>query len=218
MNKLVVFDLDGTICDTVYDIEYCLNQTLKHFGYPTRSEEQVRDAICAQLRELIRLSMEEKDASNPIIDESVEYYQNLINTSGYSRTILFKGIEKVIPALKKLGYKVAILTNKDNCEVKVVFEKLLKDFGFDKIVGLDGKIIPKPNPTELYNIMAEFGVSKEETYFVGDGDTDVQVALNAGVNLIAVTYGYRDKEYLQGLGATTFAQTPEEILSTITKD
>jgi phosphoglycolate phosphatase len=99
--------------------------------------------------------------------------------------------------------------------MQVIYQRLLSGFGFDAVIGLKDGVVAKPNPTELYNLMDKFGADNQNTYFIGDGDTDVLAANNAGVNQIAVTYGYRDKEHLQKLGATVLADTPKDIQSLI---
>jgi phosphoglycolate phosphatase len=129
--------------------------------------------------------------------------------------VLYDGISELITNLKQNGCKIAILTNKAQDEMQVIYDRLLSKFKFDEVIGLREGVAIKPDPTEIFNLMKKFGVDKANTYFVGDGDTDVLAARNADVNLIAVTYGYRDKDYLQKLGAKTFADTPSEILKYI---
>ena len=157
----------------------------------------------------------EKNKDSQIVKDAVAYYQKSIKESKSPRTVLYDGISELLVSLKQNGCKIAILTNKAQDEMQVIYDRLFSEYAFDEAIGLRQGIAIKPDPTEIFNLMKKFGVDKENTYFVGDGDTDVLAALNAGVNLIAVTYGYRDKDYLQKLGARNFANTPSEILKYI---
>ena len=217
MNKLVIFDLDGTLCDTLLDIEYYANESLEKFGYATRSRKEIRDTVCLSIEEIFCLLMGEKKGS-PIAKQATEYYKKRIKEDKSPRTKLFDGTDNLLATLKEKGYKLAILTNKSADETEVIYQRILAEFGFDEVIGLKEGVVAKPEPTEIFKLMEKFGADKQNTYFVGDGDTDVLAALNADVNLITVTYGYRDKDYLQGLGAKVFADNPQEILSLITKD
>ena len=216
-NKLVIFDLDGTVCDTLPDLTYYVNVALKKFGFNECTIKQVREHVCAPSREFLRLCMGVEDG-NAIIDTCHDFYEIEYKSSGSPRTRLYDGIENLVLTLKEKGFKVAILTNKTQVQTDVIYDKYAKHLGFDKVVGLREGIVPKPEPTEIFNLMKEFNTTKENTYFVGDGDTDVMAALNAGVNLIAVTYGYRDEPILKKLGAKNFASTPQEIENFILKD
>lgn len=218
MNKLVIFDLDGTLLDTLPDLTYYINDACKKFGFPTLQKNEVREHICYGSREFLRRCIGVSDTTNPIIDECHNYYSNEYKNSGSPRTCLFEGMDKTLKSLKEKGCKIAILTNKTQEQTDVIYEKYLKEFGFDVVVGLRQGIVAKPNPTEIFNLMQKFGTDKNNTYFVGDGDTDVLAAQNAGVKLIAVTYGYRDKEFLESLGAKVFAKKPEDILGVIVGD
>ncbi|MBR2869973.1 MAG: HAD family hydrolase [Clostridia bacterium] len=214
MNKLVIFDFDGTLCDTLPDIVYFANQTLKNAGYEAKPSQQIRDTVCLSIAEIFSLLTGEKQNSQ-IVKDAVAYYQKSIKESKSPRTVLYDGISELLASLKQNGCKIAILTNKAQDEMQVIYDRLFSEYAFDEAIGLRQGIAIKPDPTEIFNLMKKFGVDKENTYFVGDGDTDVLAALNAGVNLIAVTYGYRDKDYLQKLGARNFANTPSEILKYI---
>lgn len=214
MNKLVIFDLDGTLCNTLADIVYYANETLETFGYPKREYEKIKDAVCYSIEEIFSiLSGEPLESDFP--KKAAKYYTKRITEDRNPRATLYDGISEALTQLKKSGCKLAILTNKAKAELLVIYDRLLKQYGFDAIVGLEEGVVEKPNPTELYKLMQKFCVDKQNTYFVGDGDTDVLVANNAGVNLIAVTYGYRDKQTLQNLGASIFADSPQELLKLI---
>lgn len=214
MNKLVIFDLDGTLCNSLPDIAYFANESLKYIGSEPRDEKTIRDAVCLSIEEIFCLLTGEKEGS-PIAKEATAYYKKHIKESQSPRTALYDGIDELLINLKKKGYKLAILTNKAQDETQVIYQRLLSGFGFDAVIGLKEGVAVKPDPAEIFNLMKKFGTDKQNTYFVGDGDTDVLAANNAGVNLIAVTYGYRDKDYLQKLGAKVFADTPSEILGHI---
>lgn len=209
--KLFIFDLDGTLCDTLPDVAFYVNQTLVKFGFNGVTKEQVFDTMCYSIEEIFHILSGVKDVNDPIIKQLVDYYQPTIRQSKSPRTRLYDGIDSLLKAIKDKGDYLVILTNKSAYEAEVVYDKLLKEFNFDKVVGLKEGIIPKPDPTEIYNLIKEFCVDKQNTYFIGDGDTDVLAALNAKVNLIAVTYGYRDKDYLASLGAKTLADNPKEV-------
>ncbi len=215
MNKLIIFDLDGTLLNTLPDLAFYVNDALKKFGYSTLSEKEVEKNVCYPSRDFLRRCMGEDDVNNPIIDTCHEYYSEQYRKSGSPRTKLYLNMDKTLIKIKEKGYKLAIFTNKTQKQTDVIFDKYLQEFNFDKVLGQKKGVVAKPDPTEIFNLMKEFNTDKENTYFVGDGDTDVLAALNAGVNLIAVTYGYRDKVILKTLGATVFADTPEEIAKII---
>jgi phosphoglycolate phosphatase len=214
MNKLVIFDLDGTLCDTLDDLTYFINDSCKKFGFPPCEKKVVRTHVCHASLEFFRLCLGvEKDDER--LNSYHDYYSEQYKHSGSPRTRLYDGMEETLLRLKENGYKLAILTNKTQYQTDSIYDRYIKHIGFDKVIGIREGVVAKPDPTEIFNLMKEFNADKENTYFIGDGDTDVLASLNAGVNLITVTYGYRDKDILEKLGATCFVDTPKEIADII---
>lgn len=214
MNKAVIFDLDGTILDTLKDIAFYTNEMLATFGYPTRSNEEIMQFIGNGARNLIKKSLpvgldEEK------VSLCHDYYNKIYTASGSPRTCVFDGMKEVIKEIKNRGYKIAILTNKPQITTDTVHERYMADFGFDKVVGQSQNVKIKPDPTTAINIAKEFNASVQDVYFVGDGETDVETAINANMNGIAVLWGYRKKEQLEKAGAKVFAKAPQDLLKLI---
>ena len=215
MNKLVIFDLDGTLCDTLDDLTYYVNDACEKFGFPKCDKKTVRTHVCYPSLEFFSRCLRITDLDEQTKKRYHDYYGEQYRLSGSPRTSLFPGMEQTLYKLKEKGFKLAILTNKTQDQTDEIYNKYVKHIGFDKVVGLRDGVVAKPDPTEIYNLMKEFDSNKENTYFIGDGDTDVLAALNAGVNLIAVTYGYRDKDVLEKLGAKVFANNPSEVCGLI---
>ena len=214
MSKLVIFDLDGTIIDSVQDIMDSVNVTLKQFGYPERSLDEIKQFIGNGARNLIKKSLGGMETEEKI-DECLAYYNEHYTNSGSPKTKVFDGLEDVFINLKSKGYKLAILTNKPQMTTDDVYKNYLSKFEFDCVVGQRTGNKIKPNPEMVFAIMKEVGAEKEDVYFVGDGDTDVQVALNASINGISALWGYRTKSQLEQVGAKTFAKTPSELINII---
>lgn len=214
MNKAVIFDLDGTLLHTLPDIHFYVNEMLAHYGYPLRSEKEVMQFIGCGSKNLIKLSLPD-GLTEEEISKRHAYYNKIYTASGSPKTKLFDGIEEVIVALKQRGYKLAILTNKPQETTDNVYERYMKHLGFDLVIGQSDKVKVKPDPTTANAIIKQFDVLPENTYFVGDGETDVKTSLNANTNGIAVLWGYRTKEQLQVAGANLFASEPLDLLSLI---
>ena len=210
MAKAVVFDLDGTLLDTLPDIADSVNQTLKKFGAPERTLEEVRAFIGNGAKNLIKKSF--GDLTEEQLAERLSFYNKLYTESGSPKTHLFDGIGQVLTTLKSRGYKIAILTNKPQITTDDVYQTYLKEYNFDKVVGQRDGVKIKPDPTVLLSMLEELGVEKENAYFVGDGDADVKVSLNAGVKNVSVLWGYRDKSDLEEIGAKKFVQNYVELL------
>lgn len=215
MNKLIIFDFDGTLANSLPDVAFYVSETLVEFGFPSRTEEDVLPVMCYSIEEIFRVMSNTKDIDDTIVTKMVEHYQKITRQHQSPRTRLFDGIDHLLKEIAKRGDVMVVLSNKAQNELEVVFNKFLKDYAFDKAIGLKDGVVAKPDPTEIYKLMQEYGVDKSQTYLVGDGDTDVLAGINAGIKLIAVTYGYRDKDFLINLGAKTFADTPQEVLQLI---
>lgn len=215
MNKLAIFDLDGTLCDTLPDLKYYVNLTCEKFGYPVCDTKKVRNEVCSPSFEFLIGCMGAENAKIEDQKKYHEFYSKEYRASKSPRTRLFDGMEEALNRLKNAGFKLVIFTNKAQDQADIIYDKYIKQVRFDKVLGIKDGVIPKPEPDEIFKSIEEFGSDKENTYFVGDGDTDVLASLRAGVNLIAVTYGYRDKEILQDLGAKVFADSPKEIADII---
>ena len=213
MNKLVIFDLDGTLIDSLPDILEQMNLSLKHFNYPLCTENQIRQYIGNGARHLVKCSF--GNLTEQDLDQKLEYYNKIYTACGSPKTHVFEGMDKVMVKLKEMGYKLAILTNKPQITTDKVYEKYLSQFGFDMVVGQSNNVKCKPDKTATLNILKQLNVSQENVYFIGDGQTDIETAYNSNVKHIAVLWGYRDKEQLEKVGANTFAYTPSDILDII---
>ncbi len=214
MEKAVIFDLDGTLLDTLPDIECYVNAMLEHYSYPLRTEEEVKSFIGCGSRHLIKKSLPE-GLTEERITECHNYYNKVYTESNSPKTCIFKGMKEVVQTLKARGYKLAILTNKPQETTDTVLDRYMSDFGFDLVIGQTAKVKVKPDPTAGQDILKKFNVMPKNCYFVGDGETDVQTSINLGSNGIAVLWGYRSKAELTSAGAKVFAENPQDLLSLI---
>ena len=213
MEKLIIFDLDGTLIDSLPDIHECVNLTLAHFKKPLRQKSEIRQFIGNGARNLIMQSFGGIDGAE--LDEKLAFYNKIYTESGSPKTCLFDGVAEMLYALKEQSYKLAILTNKPQMTTEKVYEKYLSQFNFDMVVGQSGSVKCKPDPTATLNILKTLGVQKQNTIFIGDGETDVLTSKNAGVKNISVLWGYRDKDQLESVGASNFVSQIKDIFTLI---
>ena len=214
MNKVVIFDLDGTVIDSIEDIADAMNSMLVHYGFEKISIDEMKSALGGSSMDIVRCSIK-KEIPNQLLVQCHDFYQHEYMSGGSPKTKPFKGIEKVITILKERGYKISALSNKPDTEIAIIFDRLLKPLGFDSVMGLSDKVEPKPNPSGALKILENFDANPETSYLVGDGETDVLTAINAKINSIGVLWGNRDKEFLSRYGAKVFAYTPEDLLELI---
>ena len=211
MQKLIIFDLDGTLLDSLPDISDCLNKTLEKFGYKTHDRSSVMQFIGHGARNLVKYALPNGTCDEEI-DRLLKYYNEIYTNSGSPKTKLFDGVKEIVKTLASRGYKMAILTNKPQMTTDAIFNEYMSDMPIDLVIGQREGVKIKPDPTVTNSILEKFGVEKQNAYFVGDGETDVLTAINAGINGVAVLWGYRSKEQLKDAGASIFVNSPQEFL------
>lgn len=207
--KLAIFDLDGTLLDTLEDLKDSVNFALTKSGFPPRNLDEIRSFIGSGARHLCTCALP-NDASDETITKVMSDFQEHYKENGENATRPYDGICEMLSAFKKAGVKTAVLSNKPNHAVIPLCEHYfpaLIDFAAGEIAGIPRK----PAPDGVLRILEHFGVKKSEAVFIGDADTDVITAKNAGLDAIAVTWGFRDVECLKKAGATVFANSTEEL-------
>ena len=210
--KACIFDLDGTLLNTLTTITYYVNEALKKEGAKTVSEEVCRTLIGKGARNLLQRAL--SVVGHEVSDFEAFYhgYDNTYNAAPDYLTEPYAGILDLLSALKAKGIKIAVLSNKPEGAVR----PLVKRFFGDAITvisgGKDGVPL-KPAPGAVVPILEALGLSAAETAFIGDSGVDMQTAKNYGAAIgIGVTWGYRDAEELLSCGADALANTPAEIL------
>ena len=205
--KAVLFDLDGTLLDTLEDLSNSVNYALLHHGFPQRSSKEIRSFLGNGARNLIRFSLPQGKEKS---EESV-FYSFLKHYALHSRdfTRPYPGIPQLLDSLQEKGVKVAIVSNKYDSAVQK-----LKEIYFpraDFAVGEQDGIARKPAPDSVFAAMKLFDATPEECVYVGDSEVDIQTAKNAGIPCVTVSWGFRDREDLEKAGATHFADTREDL-------
>ena len=213
MYKAVIFDLDGTLFDTLPDIQAVLNSTLEKFNLPMLDREQVMRYIGGGARELIRLAIGEENGYR--LDEILACYRKEYEKNDGSLSKFFDGEEAVLSELKEKNVKLAVFTNKPHAVALSTNERYFKSYSLDYILGQTDNLPLKPSPEGVQKILKILGVKARDCLFVGDGETDVLTAKNADLDCVAVLWGYRNKEQLKSVGATRFASTFEELKNII---
>lgn len=213
MNKVVIFDLDGTVLDTMQDIADCMNVALKDFGYEQRSYDEFKQVIGNDAPNFMRKLL--GDIPNDYLMKIWNYYIPIVERHGTEKTKVFEGMKETLNILKERGYILSLCTNKTPDELEPFIGKFLADLPFDDIVGIGGTPNAKPSPNEVIRILKDFNASAKNSYLVGDGETDVLMALNAGITPIGALWGNRTKEQLAGVGAKIFAEKPMDVIDII---
>ena len=203
----VFFDLDGTLLDTVPDIRASLNATLAEFGYPGISYEETCAFVGNGAKKLVVRALK-GDAEN--VEEVYARFRERYGGSRNVETRVYDGIKELLARLKARGVKLAVVTNKPQNATERVIEKFFPDT-FDFVGGDDGSIPCKPDPSLARYAALTMRVAPRDCVFVGDGETDVLTAKNAGMREIAVLWGYRTREQLASAGATAFASSCSEL-------
>lgn len=209
----VVFDLDGTLLDTLLDLATSVNYALDKYGYPLRSMEYIRRALGNGVRKLMEAAVPEhlsEDAFNEVFSCFKTHYveHSMDNTAPY------EGILPLLSRLKELGYKCAIVSNKLDEAVQDLNKKFFSSY-IDVAIGEGNGIRRKPDPDSVEEALRRLGASKEEAVYVGDSEVDMATARNASLPCISVTWGFRDEDFLRDQGATKIVHRPEEIIGVL---
>ena len=210
--KLLIFDLDGTLADTIWSIRDGVNEALEKRGFPKRDYEQIRLAIGNGARELIRLSVPSEVASDTgLVDKVFDDYE-----AAYGRTFLscdtcYDGMLEALLALKERGYAIAVLSNKQDRYVKALVDILLPK-GMSSISMGQTELPRKPDPTVPLMIASELGFAAFETAFIGDSEVDILTAKNAGMFSVGCAWGYRGRNALEEARADRIIDTPTELV------
>ncbi|MBQ8397808.1 MAG: HAD family hydrolase [Clostridia bacterium] len=216
MTKALIFDLDGTIADTLPAILVALNATMRHFGYPEHDLTALRGFINNGARKLVTRAMPEAERSEAQIDAVLADYDRAY-TESYLQTIeTYPGVGAAIRTLHERGYRIAVLSNKQDYMVKGLCAQLLPGV-VDIAIGQRTGYPTKPDPTVPLAIAAELGAKPSEVAFIGDSDVDMQTAKNAGFTPIGVAWGYRSPALLRETGAEAIVETAEELTQIFTK-
>ncbi len=209
----VIFDLDGTLLNTLDDLRDSLNEVLAQRGFDPRSIEEVKRFVGNGVRNLVRRSVPEscsEEEVNLIMEEFKENYKHNMQ----NKTRPYNGIMELLLDLNRFNYKIAIVSNKYDSAVK----ELSKTYFGNLIPVAIGETIDikrKPAPDSIFTAIKELGSDLDTTVLVGDSETDVQTAKNAGIPCIGVTWGFRNREVLRREGADYLIDTPRELLTLI---
>lgn len=209
MIKGIVFDLDGTLLNTIGDIHKVLNECLTAFGLENIDVEKCAEFIGHGARRLV------EDAVGGPSEEVYRLYAKKFSETENELTTLYEGEEDVLSELQNRGVKFAVVTNKPQRATENICRKLLSKFDFCALLGQSGEYPLKPEPAATLKALQIMGLKKEECIFVGDGEADVQTAKNAGLKCVSVLWGYRNKMQLQAAGASTFAEKFSDLIKFI---
>ncbi len=211
MIKGIIFDLDGTLADTMGDLQTAMNSMLSFLGYSERSRTDLVQAINNGAREFVRRSLP-KDVQNVdfILSSAIKQYEKEYSKCYLEKTAPYDGIEAMLMDLKAKGIKLAVLSNKQDKFVKDIVYKLFDKKTFTVVEGHD-KLPTKPNPTSTLAIAKSMGVKPTECLFVGDSDVDIKTAQNAGMRSVGVCWGYRGQEVLENADATFVIKKPGDV-------
>ena len=213
MYKLAVFDMDGTILDTLEDLKDSTNFALEKCGYPTRTYDEVRRFVGNGIRKLIERAVPE-GLTVEQIDRVHEVFTEHYKVHCADKTKAYDGIKPLLEKLRASGVKTAVVSNKADYGVQELCKEYF-DGLFDYAIGEREGIRRKPAPDSVNEALRVLGMSKSEAVYIGDSDVDFETAKNAELPCISVLWGFRDEEFLREKGATLFVHDPAEIYDII---
>lgn len=213
MINTIIFDLDGTLLNTLEGLKNSTNFALKKFNCPEITLEQTRSFVGNGVQKLIERAIPNGE-KNPDFEKCLNTFKEHYSKTMYQKTVAYDGIEDMLTELKRKGIKTGVVSNKFDTAVK----ELCKNY-FDGLIivaiGESPNVRKKPAPDSVLKAMEILGAKPENTLYVGDSDVDIQTAKNTNLKSVGVTWGFRDRELLEEEGADFIINTPCELLELI---
>ena len=213
---LAVFDLDGTVLNTLFDLYKATDYALFENGFDKRSEDEVRRFVGNGIHKLIERAVPE-NASSEDVERVFKSFNEYYSVHCADNTKPYDGIPSVLTLLRQKGIKTAVVSNKADYAVQSLCKKYF-DGLFDFCVGERAGIKRKPAPDSVNEVLKTLGFSKENAVYIGDSDVDILTAKNSGIPCRSVCWGFRSEEELCRAGAKTVYRTPEELYRALTAD
>ncbi|MBP5711397.1 MAG: HAD family hydrolase [Prevotella sp.] len=207
--KTYIFDLDGTLLDTLNDLHASCNYALRTHGMPERSVEEVRQFVGNGVKKLMERAIP-NGLDNPLFEETLQTFRQHYLLHNLDTTRPYPGIMEMLGKLKEQGKNIAVVSNK----FYTATQDLCKHFFGDTIqvaIGEREDIKKKPAPDTVLEALRQLQATKQDAVYVGDSDVDVETARNSGIPCISVLWGFRSKSFLLSHGATTFIESPSEL-------
>ena len=209
----VIFDLDGTLLDTLQDLADAVNYALRKEGMPERTIDEVRQFVGNGVR-LLMIRAVPGGESNPLFEETFAQFKEYYGEHCNDNTKPYEGMIELLETLKSKGYSVAIVSNKIDFAVKELSVLYFKGI-VPVAIGEKEGVRRKPAPDTVREALKELGRTAEESVYVGDSDVDIETAKNAGMPCVSVLWGFRDREFLEEHGAKRYARTAEDVLKLV---
>lgn len=207
--KTYIFDLDGTLLDTLNDLHASCNYALRTHGMPERSLEEVRQFVGNGVKKLMERAIPD-GLENPLFEDTLQTFRQHYLLHNLDTTLPYPGIMEMLQQLKAQGKRIAVVSNK----FYAATQDLCKHFFGDTIqvaIGEREDIKKKPAPDTVLEALRQLQVTRQDAVYVGDSEVDVETARNSGIPCISVLWGFRSKSFLLSHGATTFIETPSEL-------
>ena len=212
MKKLVIFDLDGTLLNTIADLAAATNQALQYYGYPTHETEAYRFFVGNGINKLFERALPEGERTEEnvlkIRSQFIPYYDE--HNADLSRP--YPGISELLKTLQQQGIMIAVASNKYQAATRKLIAHYFPEINFVEVLGQREGIPAKPDPSIINEIMTKAGVKQEDILYVGDSNVDMQTAHHAGVTAIGVAWGFRPRTELEALHPAHIIEKAEELL------
>lgn len=213
MKKAILFDLDGTLLNTLTDLTNAINYMLSHFNFGSMTEEGVRRLLGNGARQLVELAIGE-EVSKADFETYYNFYDAYYQAHSEEATAPYEGIKEVLEAFKKRGYRLAVISNKQDAAVKALIKRQFPGL-FEFALGVTEDGIKKPDPRMVEKVLNAMDLKPNEVYLVGDSEADIETGKNANLEVVACLWGFRDMKDLAPLKPEFIVGKPYDLLKVI---
>lgn len=215
MKQLVIFDLDGTLLNTIADLAQSTNYALEELGYPTHEEDAYRFMVGNGINKLFERALPEGEKTEVNVLRIRQKFVPYYDLHNADKSIPYPGIPKLLASLQERDIQLAVASNKYQSAAEKLITHYFPAIHFVAVFGQREGVLPKPDPTVVYDILKKAGVAHDHTLYVGDSGVDMETAINAGVISCGVTWGFRPRTELEAFHPDYIVERAEEIVEIV---
>ena len=215
MKRLVIFDLDGTLLNTIADLAQSTNHALQALGYPTHQTEEYNLMVGNGINKLLERALPQEEQNEENIQRMRSYFIPHYDAHNADLSAPYPGVVKLLETLQEQGLQLAVASNKYQAATEKLVKHYFPQINFVAVLGQREGVEVKPSPVIVENILSQSGANKKEVLYVGDSGVDMQTAINAQVEACGVTWGFRSRKELASFSPAHIVDKAEEILALI---